>query len=132
MTKEGGDEPFETTLTVERPQRPSELRVVDMGSNHRGRPREALVVLDQTGCPRAYLNLCRHLPIPLDGGSREFWNEEHTHLMCGTHGALYRLQDGLCVEGPCEGKRLLELEIRPHGDKLQIVKPPLDGSEEHD
>ena len=26
--------------------------------------------------------------------------------MCGTHGARYRLDDGMCVEGPCLGKAL--------------------------
>ena len=65
------------------------------------RPREALVLLGSDGEPRAYLNRCKHLPIPIDAGSRQFLTPDRQHLMCGTHGALYRLNDGVCVVGPC-------------------------------
>lgn len=65
------------------------------------RPREALVLLGADGSPRAYLNRCRHLPIPIDAGSRSFLTHDGEHLLCGTHGALYRRDDGMCVAGPC-------------------------------
>jgi nitrite reductase/ring-hydroxylating ferredoxin subunit len=77
-----------------------------------GRPREAIVVLDQYGAVRAYLNVCQHIPIPLDGGSREFFDASGDHLRCGTHGALYRREDGFCFVGPCAGESLLALPIR--------------------
>ena len=65
------------------------------------RPREALVLLGHDGAPRAYLNLCRHLPIPIDGGSKQYLTYGGEYLLCGTHGALYRRDDGVCIAGPC-------------------------------
>jgi nitrite reductase/ring-hydroxylating ferredoxin subunit len=80
---------------------PGEVRVVALPRGEDRRPREALVLLGDDGEPRAYLNRCRHLPIPLDAGSRSFLTEDGEHLLCGTHGALYRRDDGVCVAGPC-------------------------------
>lgn len=76
-----------------------------------GRPREALVVVDPYGAVRAYLNICQHIPIPLDGGSREFFDASGTHLRCGTHGALYRREDGYCFVGPCRGTSLRAIAV---------------------
>jgi nitrite reductase/ring-hydroxylating ferredoxin subunit len=81
--------------------RPGEVRVVGLPRGADRRPREALVLLGSDGEPRAYLNRCRHLPIPIDGGSRNFLAQDGEHLLCGTHGALYRRDDGVCVAGPC-------------------------------
>lgn len=77
----------------------------------KGTPREALVLLDDAGVLRAYLNRCKHLPIPLDGGSRRFLDDGRRHLMCGTHGALFRREDGYCFEGPCRGDSLSALAV---------------------
>jgi len=79
------------------------------GANRR--PREALVLLGSDGEPRAYLNECRHLPIPIDLGSRRFLTQNGQHLLCGTHGALYRLDDGVCVTGPCLSLALDALKL---------------------
>jgi nitrite reductase/ring-hydroxylating ferredoxin subunit len=75
------------------------------------RPREALVLLGSDGEPRAFLNRCRHLPIPIDAGSREFLSPDGEHLVCGTHGALYRRDDGMCVAGPCVHLALEKLPL---------------------
>lgn len=92
--------------------RRGDVRAVMLPRDELGRPREALVLIAEDGEPRAYLNRCQHLPIPLDGGSRVFLDVAGTHLRCGTHGALYRVSDGLCVGGPCPGKVLVALELR--------------------
>ena len=81
-------------------------RTVISGLLDNGRPREVIVVRTRDGEPRAYVNVCMHLPVPLDGGSREFLSMDERSLMCGTHGALYRFEDGYCFEGPCEGTSL--------------------------
>jgi nitrite reductase/ring-hydroxylating ferredoxin subunit len=86
--------------------------------------REALVVLDELGAPRAYANLCQHVPIPLDAGGRRFLDGAGL-LACVTHGALYRRSDGLCVSGPCLGRSLIPLPIVEREDgRLEIrVRP---------
>lgn len=79
--------------------------------------REAIVLRDGSGVIRAYFNECRHVPIPLDAGGRNFTNADGL-LECKTHGALYRRNDGECVSGPCMGSRLIPVVIE--GDTLII------------
>ncbi|MFT3922469.1 MAG: Rieske 2Fe-2S domain-containing protein [Myxococcales bacterium] len=88
------------------------------GANRR--PREALVLLGSDGEPRAYLNECRHLPIPIDLGSRRYLTQDKRHLLCGTHGALYRLDDGVCVTGPCLSLALDALKLIEEDGVLYI------------
>lgn len=74
--------------------------------------REAIVILDDQDRPRAYLNRCMHLPIPLDGGARQFFDSTRRYLICATHGALYEPKSGYCISGPCRGKTLVPIELR--------------------
>lgn len=90
------------------------------------RPREALVLLGDDDKPRAYLNRCRHLPIPLDAGSRSFLTADGKHLLCGTHGAVFRRNDGVCTTGPCLSLSLDVLEVEEEAGELYVVVPPPD------
>ncbi len=101
--------------------RPSEVQVVALPRGEDKRPREALVLLGSDGEPRAYLNRCRHLPIPLDAGSRQFMTQDGEHLLCNTHGALYRRDDGLCVAGPCVHLTLEKLPILEENGVLFLL-----------
>lgn len=58
------------------------------------------------GVVRAFLNRCAHVPVELDWIQGIFFDDEGQYLMCATHGATYRPQDGLCVAGPCRGRAL--------------------------
>jgi nitrite reductase/ring-hydroxylating ferredoxin subunit len=61
---------------------------------------------------RAYVNECRHRALPLDLGASSPMSEDGQHLLCHQHGALYRLEDGSCVLGPCAGERLTPVAVR--------------------
>ena len=58
-----------------------------------------------------YRNFCPHIGAPLDGLPDDFMSEDGRHLRCANHGALFRPEDGLCVEGPCEGDSLRKIAI---------------------
>lgn len=58
-----------------------------------------------------YVNSCRHVPIELDWNHGEFFDTSKLYLICSTHGALYAPDTGLCVGGPCRGKRLEALGL---------------------
>ena len=100
---------------------PGQVRAVLLPPDHLKRPREALVLLGKDGLPRAYLNRCRHLPVPIDGGSREFLTPDGDHLLCGTHGALYRIDDGVCTAGPCPNVALFSLRLEENDGWLYVV-----------
>lgn len=70
---------------------------------------------------RAYKNECRHLPMPLDDRDPgELWDAAGRHLVCNSHGARYRPEDGLCVSGPCEGSHLKSLPVHVRGGEVYL------------
>jgi len=100
------------------------VAVVALGFDRQQRPVEGLVLQDGTGQLRAYLNRCRHLPVPLDA-SRRFLTDDKTHLRCRTHGARFRISDGMCTLGPCQGLPLWPLETQIHAGQVYIVATAL-------
>jgi 8-oxo-dGTP diphosphatase len=63
---------------------------------------------------RAYRNVCPHVPIPLDRGGEPLMTEEG-FLACRNHGALFALEDGFCVAGPCAGETLDGIAVERRG-----------------
>ena len=57
-----------------------------------------------------YRNRCPHLGIPLEWVPDRFLDADGELIQCSTHGALFTIQDGLCVSGPCSGQSLQALE----------------------
>jgi len=53
-----------------------------------------------------YENVCPHIGVPLDFTPGQFLNLERDLIQCAMHGALFRIEDGHCVQGPCIGKHL--------------------------
>jgi len=53
-----------------------------------------------------YRNECPHVGTPLDWIPDEFMDREGRHLVCSTHGAVFRVEDGRCLAGPCQGDAL--------------------------
>jgi nitrite reductase/ring-hydroxylating ferredoxin subunit len=76
---------------------------------HGAPPRLSLLVVRAGAEVRAFWNVCRHLPVPLDSGAGAL--PPDPDLICLTHGARYRRTDGLCVAGPCKGARLEGVEV---------------------
>lgn len=103
---------------------PSSERVVPLPPDATAPRREAVVIHDEQGVLRAYVNRCRHLPIPLDAGSRRFRTPDGRHLLCRTHGAVYRLEDGACTRGPCDGRGLHALGVELEVGRVILVLDP--------
>jgi len=77
-----------------------------------------LFVLRQDNDISAYLNNCPHVNVPLNWQPDDFMSLEGTHIQCATHGALFSLENGLCVSGPCRGQSLtpISIELDSQGD----------------
>jgi len=100
------------------------VHTAQLGCDDDGLPILAMLLRDRGGAIVAYRNLCRHLPVPLDGGTGELLSDDGAHLICGTHGATYRVLDGYCIEGPCEGLALRRLHVREQGGDLFVSSLP--------
>ncbi|PRX36938.1 nitrite reductase/ring-hydroxylating ferredoxin subunit [Paraburkholderia sp. BL18I3N2] len=71
-----------------------------------------IVVLRRGDDAWAYRNMCPHFSIPLNYEPNTFWAYDAELLMCAHHSAMFRFEDGACVDGPCEGASLTPVEIR--------------------
>ncbi len=58
-----------------------------------------------------YVNNCPHVGGPLDWVEDQFLDYEKTHILCATHGAQFRFEDGLCVSPPCPGAHLTPVPV---------------------
>ena len=72
-----------------------------------------------------YRNQCPHTGAPLDWMPDQFLDPEGSLIQCAMHGALFRVEDGLCVQGPCAGRSLSPVPLRIVGN-LVIVAPRVD------
>lgn len=70
---------------------------------------------------RAYVNVCPHLGLNLDWQPDAFFDFERRHILCGVHGALFRVADGLCVYGPCLGRALEPVPIEIHDGEVRLA-----------
>lgn len=68
--------------------------------------RTGLIVVRQGEDVYIYVNTCPHIGAPLDFEPGRFLNLERDLIQCAMHGALFRIQDGHCVQGPCLGRHL--------------------------
>ena len=58
----------------------------------------------------AYQNYCRHVGHPLNWAPDSFLTKDRTQIICSSHGAVYEIDSGLCIGGPCLGKELRRVE----------------------
>jgi len=73
---------------------------------------EGAIFLVRRGAVLAtYVNSCPHTGGPLDWVEDQFLDLERRRILCATHGALFRLEDGHCLAGPCKGKGLTPVAI---------------------
>jgi nitrite reductase/ring-hydroxylating ferredoxin subunit len=68
----------------------------------------------------AYRNRCAHVHIPLNYEPQLFHIIDGEVLMCAHHGAMYRITDGVCFDGPCEGASLTPIPIAVRGDDIVL------------
>jgi nitrite reductase/ring-hydroxylating ferredoxin subunit len=79
---------------------------------------EEAIVVRWRGGLHAWINRCRHQGLPLDFGDGRVFDEAGDALVCCHHGARYRPDTGVCVEGPCVGGRLTPLALEMSGREV--------------
>ena len=77
-----------------------------------------LFVARKGNCIYAYENSCPHTGGPLDWTPDQFIDKESGHILCATHGAIFSLQTGQCLAGPCSGDWLRALSVSLDGNEI--------------
>lgn len=76
----------------------------------------------QGGTIRGYHNLCPHVATPLNWANGSFMTLDRKYILCDTHGAEFRIEDGHCISGPCMGDRLSPLKVELRGGDVVLVE----------
>ncbi len=86
---------------------------------------EECFVINFNGEFHAYVNRCRHVPMPMDWVDNQFFAEEGRYLMCQTHNAYYEPASGECIAGPSSacGKFLYQVPLEIKDDVI-YARPP--------
>lgn len=79
-----------------------------------GDERFAGFVVRKDGGLFGYVDSCPHAGWPLAMLDR-YLTREKDLLLCSGHGALFRIEDGCCVMGPCAGEHLAPWPVRIEG-----------------
>jgi len=71
----------------------------------------------------AYENFCAHVGHPLNWVPDGFLSKDRRLIQCASHGAMYEIDTGLCVKGPCVGKSLRSLAAEIRDGSVYVTGP---------
>ena len=77
-----------------------------------GSERWELVVIREGERAFGYVNACPHVGTPLEMQPDRFMNADGSYILCHTHGALFEIESGYCIAGPCAGQSLRPVGLR--------------------
>ena len=72
---------------------------------------EKVFAVQHSGILRVYLNRCPHAGTRLNWQPGKFLDYEKKYIQCKTHDALFEIDSGRCISGPCYGE---SLHLMPH------------------
>ena len=84
---------------------------------------DILVVRTRAGTIFAYRNRCPHTGAPMEWEPDQFLDYGGTAIQCGIHGALFRIEDGYCVSGPCARQSLQPVAVAERDGWLIALEP---------
>ena len=58
---------------------------------------------------------------PLNWMPEKFLDLDGSLIQCSSHGALFQIDSGECIAGPCTGDRLQQVELRIDGDSIYVA-----------
>ncbi len=82
-----------------------------------GRPFHGFVVRREGGL-HGYVDSCPHTGAPLPAEPDRYLDAKGEWILCWNHGAMFRIDDGLCVAGPCVKRSLRPWAVEVRGDDV--------------
>jgi len=84
----------------------------------------ALLAVRREGQVYAYRNQCPHRGIRLEWQPDQFLDSSASLIQCARHGALFLIESGECVSGPCAGESLQALPCREDAQGIWLLRAP--------
>jgi len=72
-----------------------------------------------------YVNSCPHIGIPLEFLPDDFLDSEQRFILCANHGALFEIDSGACVAGPCPGQSLIPVPFTVNNGVIEVNEIPV-------
>ncbi|UZE28403.1 Rieske (2Fe-2S) protein [Pseudomonas asplenii] len=82
-----------------------------------GRP---VLAVRREGRVYVYHNRCPHRGIALQWQPDQFLDASASLIQCASHGALFLIESGECVAGPCAGQSLTALACREDAEGVWV------------
>jgi nitrite reductase/ring-hydroxylating ferredoxin subunit len=82
-----------------------------------------LLAIRREGHVFVYYNRCPHRGVPLEWQPDQFLDASASLIQCATHGALFLIENGECVAGPCAGQSLSAIACREDPDGIWVSLP---------
>ena len=83
----------------------------------------SLFLVRKHGELNAYINCCPHVGVPLEWQPNQFLDSSLSLIQCSTHGALFTIEEGNCVSGPCVGDHLQKLRVEECHGEIHVALP---------
>ena len=84
------------------------------------RKTQAIFVVHKEGEFFAYYNDCPHTGATLEWQEDQFLDLDKALIQCATHDALFIIDSGECIAGPCVGDALKSLPLPVIDDTLHL------------
>ena len=90
------------------------------GKGFRAGRRERFFIIRKDNKVFGYINNCPHQGTPLDWKDDVFLTFKKDYISCATHGAMFKIETGECVRGPCLGRMLVPIKLRVEDGKIML------------
>lgn len=71
-----------------------------------------------------YADTCPHMQLPLAQELDGYLTQDARYIACSWHGALFDIETGLCVAGPCHGQALHKWPLEIHDGVIVTAASP--------
>jgi len=71
-----------------------------------------------------YKNSCPHIGVALEWVEDQFLDSSGSMIQCANHGALFVIESGACVAGPCSGQKLTAVKFTVIDDVICLRLQP--------
>lgn len=80
----------------------------------------AVFVVHSNAAFHAFVNSCPHTGVNLEWQEDQFLDLDKAFIQCSTHDALFEIDSGLCIAGPCVDEHLQHLDLSEHDGMLVV------------
>ena len=95
--------------------------IPDPGSRGFDTDKGKVFVVHFRGAVHLYRNQCPHQGVNLDWQPNTFLDMDNRMIQCAMHGALFKIDTGECIAGPCIGDKLTTANFKIKDGNLYLL-----------